>query len=301
MEFKVNSLWRDNKAYLPELLSKQYIEKLVDIGMYEHAKAYVRKEGREGAVGGESLEETHQHFAERFTNSCIRLQYVLIDPSMKFGDVPDNFYSTFITGDIALLDAPCGTGAAALSLLFTLKELRSTGELPNLPLNISILASDYSKSALEMYEEMLQKAIPQFNQVGISVNVTLKQWNAFEVKSTQLLMDEYKKIKAEEYFVLISAFSGIDNNNLEKLSHSITHMQGCLSTEHFTIVHIEPETKKGDNFFKKIKEIYRFIFLSGRNLAEFKPKERFEWLDPVNSRTVKSSVMISINSRDEIE
>ena len=192
MEFRVDALWRNEKAYLPELLSNQYIDKLKEINMLEHAKSHVRKEDKEGAVGGESLEETHQHFAERFSNSCIRLQYVLIDPLLKFGTVPDNFYSTFVQGNVALLDSPCGTGAGALSLLFTLRELRCSGDLPRLPLNVSILASDYSNSALNMYEEMLNKAIPQFNEVGIYVNVKLKQWNAFEAKSTQFLMDEFK-------------------------------------------------------------------------------------------------------------
>ncbi len=301
MEFRINSLWRDDKAYLPTPLSNQYIDKLEEINMLEHAKSYVRKEDKEGAVGGVSIEETHQHFAERFSNSCIRLQYVLIDPSMKFGNVPDNFYSTFIKGNVALLDSPCGTGAAALSLLFTLRELRFTGDLPILPLNVSILAADYSDTALIMYEEMLNKAIPQFNEVGIFVSVTLKQWNAFEAKSTQFLMDEFRKFEAEEYFVLISAFSGIDKEDLEKLSNSIRQMQCCLSTVPFTMVHVEPETKKGNNFFKNIKEIFLSIFSTERNIFEFKPKERFEWLDPVNSRVVKSSVMVSLNSRDEIK
>ena len=78
-------------------------------------------------------------------------------------------------------------------------------------------------------------------------------------------------------------------------------MQCCLTTVPFTMVHVEPETKKGNVFFKNIKKIFASIFTSERNISEFKPKERFEWLDPVNSRVVKSSVMVSLNSRDEVK
>ena len=124
MEFKIPSLWKDEKIFLPQMLSNIYIKKLKDIGMYEHAKNYIRNDAKEGAVGGITPEETHKHFAERFSNSCVRLQKVIIDPKSDFGKVPNYFFSTFAEGNIALLDSPCGTGAGALSLLYVLRELR---------------------------------------------------------------------------------------------------------------------------------------------------------------------------------
>ncbi|MDK9682250.1 hypothetical protein [Pseudoalteromonas shioyasakiensis] len=301
MPHTIKSLWKDDKAYLPLLLSEQYKNKLIEIGMLEYAAEHVRKEDKEGPVGGASIEETHRHFAERFSNSCIRLQYVLIDPKEKFGHIPEYFYSTFFSGDVALLDAPCGTGAGALSLLYTLRELRLENKLPALPLKVSILAGDFSTEALKIYENMLEIAKPKFEEVNMFIEFKLKQWDAFEASSTQFLLDEFRSFSADEYFVIVSAFSGIDKKFFDKLCNSITHMQLCLSTVPNTMVHIEPETKKGKNFFRKIKEILNLILGDNGDISEFKPNERFFWKDPINLRDVQSSVMVSLNCRDKKE
>ena len=294
----IQTLWDGKKAHLPPKLIEIYIKKLKHIGMFEYASSHIRKEDKEGPVGGESEEETHKHFAERFSNSSIRLQYVLIDPNDKFGSVPENFFSTFSEGNIALLDAPCGTGAGALSLLYTLAELRKNKKLPTLPLNVTILASDYSESALELYAELLDEAIPFLWNEKILVTYETIKWDAFSIPSTHILMTKFTSTQCDEFFVIVSAFSGINSEQLERLSSSLQHMQGCLSPEKFTMVHIEPATKKGNKLFIIVKKILRLLQLE-RYHKEFIVKERFSWLDPVNNREPRSSVMVSLNSRDE--
>jgi hypothetical protein len=298
MEFKIPSLWKDEKILLPQMLSDLYIKKLKDIGMYEHAKNYIRQEKKEGAVGGITHEETIKHFAERFSNSCVRLQKVMIDPKNNFGQVPDYFFSTFSEGNIALLDSPCGTGAGALSLLYVLRELRLTKNLPILPLTINILACDYSDSALDVYKELLGIAEPDLSQVGIKITIKQIKWDAYCIKSTQELMDSFKNISADEYFVLVSAFSGVDEKQLNKLQLSFTHMQGCLSVVPYTLVHVEPNTKKGVKLFNVLQKILK-LFSSDRKIEEYKPKPeaRFTWVDPTSQRDIVSNVIVSLNSR----
>ncbi|PKH29093.1 hypothetical protein [Shewanella sp. ALD9] len=295
----VETLWDGKKAYLPQKLSALYLKELTTIEMLDHAKNYMRQENEEGPVGGQGIKETHIHFAERFSNSCIRLQYVLIDPNEKFGNVPENFFSTFSTGKIALLDAPCGTGAGALSLLYTLKELRVHKKLPQLPLEIEILACDFSESARSMYSKLLDEAIPELATVDINVVYTIRAWDAFSMPSTTLLMRDFVKLDCEEFFVLVSAFSGIDKKNYQKLDNSLTHIQMSLSPEQYTVVHVEPSTRNARSLFSRLKNIFMLIFTSASSHEQYRCEERFLWLDPVNGRDAKSTVSVSINSRNK--
>lgn len=295
----VETLWDGKKAYLPQKLSELYLKELTTIEMLEHAKQYKRQENEEGPVGGQGARETHIHFAERFSNSCIRLQYVLIDPKENFGNVPDNFFSTFSTGKIALLDAPCGTGAGALSLLYTLKELRKHKRLPRLPLDIEILACDFSESARNMYSKLLNEAIPELATVDINVQYEVRDWDAFDMASTTLLMRQFVTLECDEFFVLVSAFSGIDKENNEKLDNSLKQIQMSLSPERYTVVHVEPGTKNAQSLFKRLKASLVSLFTAANSPQQYSCKERFLWLDPVNERDVQSNVSVSLNSRNK--
>jgi hypothetical protein len=296
---ELTTLWDGDKAHLPLKLTSLYIDELHAINMFEHARDFDRKKTRNGAVGGISQEETYEHFAECFANSCIRLQYVLIDPNDKFGEVPTNFFSTFSTGSIALLDAPCGTGAGALSLLYTIKELRKNKKLPTLPLEVNILACDYSESALNLYSKLLDEAIPAFKTVNIKVTYNVKQWDAFEVSSTVLLMREFTGYSCDEFFVLVSAFSGIQSDDLEKLTNSLMHIQSSLSPDKYTLVHVEPNSNNAKRFFTSIRNMMKSLFNKLSNYREHICDDRFHWLDPVNGKNVLSTVRVSLNSRNK--
>jgi hypothetical protein len=293
---EVTTLWDGKKAHLPLKLTSLYIDELHAINMFEHARDFDRKKG---AVGGISQEKTYEHFAECFSNSCIRLQYVLIDPNNKFGEVPTNFFSTFSTGSIALLDAPCGTGAGALSLLYTIKELRKNKKLPTLPLEVNILACDYSESALKLYSKLMDEAIPAFETVKIKVTYNVKKWDAFEVSSTVLLMREFTSYPCDEFFVLVSAFSGISGDKLEELTNSLMHIQSSLSPDKYTLVHVEPYTRDARRYFTSIRNMMTSLFNMKSNYREYKCKDKFDWVDPVNGNNVLSNVRISLNSRNK--
>lgn len=283
--------------HLPDNLSSLYISKLESIGYLDFAKEYHRNSNTEGPIGGSDQADTYEHFAARFSNSCARLQYVVINPKDEFGDVPDNFISSFSSGKLCLLDAPCGTGAASMSLLHLLCTARKEGRLPKLPLSVHIIAADYSEHALNIFTDLLSKSKDEFIENAIQVTTEEHLWDAKDVASTAQLMDDFRSHACDEFFVIISAFSGLGPVGLEEIKPSLQHIQTSLSNKKFTLVHIEPQTNKAKSFLTDMISIFTMLFKDKKDDKRYESRERFIWLDPVNNREVKSDVMICSNCR----
>ncbi|MUK64380.1 hypothetical protein [Aliivibrio fischeri] len=283
---------------LPPFLTTIFTNELKAIGKLNDAKDYIRKEADEGPIGGDTLDATIEHFYSRFSNSCIRLQYVVLDPDNKFKDVAEKFLSSFYSGDICLVDIPCGTGAASLSLLHTLCDLREAKLLPTVPLTVRIYAADYSNHVSGVFSNMMDASMPRFNELSIDVSYKIKHWDAFDISSTATLVDAVKKIECDEYFILISAFNGIGNERYLEMKPSLDLLQSAFSNESFSLVHIEPSSNKGISFLRKISVAVKSIFKELSFSMLFPVKARFEWIDPVNGRTVQSSVSVHLNRRD---
>lgn len=280
---------------LPSSLSSLYIKKLEQIDYLDFAKEYHRNSNTEGPIGGMEEKETYEHFAARFSNSCARLQYVVINPNDEFGAVPENFLSSFSSGNVCLLDAPCGTGAASMSLLHLLCIAREEGRLPTLPLNVQIIAADYSKHALEVYQDLLIESQEEFSKYAIDVSIKQCEWDAKDIASTAQLMDDFRSHECDEFFVIVSAFSGLGEEGLKEIKPSLQYIQSSLSAKKFTLVHVEPKTNKANNFLKDIADLIKSLFKDDD--TKYESKDRFTWKDPVNDRDVKSDVMISLNFR----
>ncbi|MEZ9176901.1 hypothetical protein AB4200_13755 [Vibrio kanaloae] len=283
--------------HLPDNLSNLYISKLESIGYLQFARDYHRNANNEGPIGGSDQAETYEHFAARFSNSCVRLQYVVINPKDEFGDVPYNFITSFSSGKLCLLDAPCGTGAASMSLLHLLCTARKEGRLPKIPLTVHIIAADYSEHALKIFTDLLSESKDEFVENGIQVTTEEHLWDATDVASTAQLMDDFRSHDCDEFFVIISAFSGLGTDGLEKIKPSLQHIQTSLSNKNFTLVHIEPQTKKAKSFLKDMLSIITMLFKDKEDDKQYESQERFIWVDPVNEREIKSDVMICSNYR----
>lgn len=282
---------------LPDTLSSLYISKLESIGYLEFAKEYHRNANTEGPIGGSEQADTYEHFAARFSNSCARLQYVVINPNEEFGTVPDNFISSFSSGKLCLLDAPCGTGAASMSLLHLLCTARKEGQLPKLPLSVHIIAADYSEHALKIFTDLLSQSQDEFANNAIEIITEEYLWDAKDVASTAQLMDDFRSHDCDEFFVMVSAFSGLGPDGLEVIKPSLQYIQSSLSNKKFTLVHIEPKTKKATNFLRDMVSMIKNVFKDEDDNPNYQSRERFIWIDPVNKREVKSDVMISLNCR----
>src|SRR5437773_1259714 len=100
--------------HLPAALHTAYRDELVDRGLLEAAiVGSVEKQ----IHGGASQEDTLKHFKYRFANSASRVVCILVDPVDVFASLPFDIFQSFSSHRIAVLDAPCGSGAGLLSLL----------------------------------------------------------------------------------------------------------------------------------------------------------------------------------------
>lgn len=287
----------DGDLVLPKVLSEIYLDQLTRMGKLKFASEYRRDENTDGPIGGEGVEDTEIHFAQRFSNSCARLQYLIIDPELDFGIVPECVLRSFATGKIGLLDAPCGTGAGSLSLLHTLCSLREESLLPSLPLDVNIIAADYSESALAIYRDMMSSSLEEFSRYNITVSIESTLWDAKDIGSTCQLMSDFRSNDCDEFFIMVSAFSGIGDEGFTEIDASLRHMQSVLSNDKFTLIHVEPNTKKAKRFFKIIKDYVFSIFKGKHTSEEYIKSRRFSWLDPVNNNVVQSNVMVHLNTK----
>ncbi|WP_141707115.1 hypothetical protein [Vibrio genomosp. F10] len=266
---------------------------------YDEASEYIRREDGEGPIGGDTLKATEEHFCTRFSNSCIRLQYVMIDPDKKFVEAASQFSTSFFNGDVCLVDIPCGTGAGSLSLLHTLCDLRDAELAPTTKLNVHIYAADYSNHVSDIFSDLINASLSRFAACNIHVTYEINHWDAFDITSTSNLVDNVKAIKCEEYFILVSAFNGIGHDKYQEIKPSLDLIQGSFANRNFTLIHIEPSSKKGMKFLDLIEGAVSTIFKGKIFSKIMNIKPRFEWVDPVNGRVVQSSVSVHLNTRSE--
>ncbi|MGB3752104.1 MAG: hypothetical protein WA945_11115 [Arcobacteraceae bacterium] len=292
-----NKLWNDCILYQSEKLVETYKNELIELDMLEYAQEF--KGETDGAIGGVNEKETKKHFAERFLTSSARMQYLVIDPKKCFSQISKDLQATFFSGDISILDIPCGTGAGILSLLFNIKELRNSSKLPRLPLNINVFAGDYSESALMIYSKILNATKKELKKELIYLTFDIKVWDASDIKSTTSLMKKWLKDeeKYEEFYILMSAFSGVGSDNFKTFAKVFDFIQNFVSDLHCTTLLIEPNTNKAENFLKQFaKSALKWIKILIRK-EETTNGERFKWQDSITNNIAKSGVLVNQYSR----
>lgn len=292
-----NKLWNDETLYQSEKLVETYKKELVSLDMLSYAELFNGE--TDGAIGGRNVEETNKHFAERFLTSSARMQFLVLDPKKYFSKISKDLQSTFIGGNISILDIPCGTGAGILSLLFNIKELRNSSKLPRLPLSINIFAGDYSESALNIYHSILTNAKSELSKELIYINFDTRVWDASDIKSTTSLMKRWLKEeeKYEEFYILMSAFSGVGSDNFKTFSDVFNFIQNFISDLHCTTILIEPSTHKAKSFLGKFEKLAKKWVKWVIKIEETTNDERFQWKDSVTNNIAKSGVLVNQYSR----
>lgn len=171
-----DSLWnRDTKCLqLPPNLVSTWIQLLEAEGLLEKAK----QPSLTSPVGGGSKAETDEHLTWRFTGSAARVQLAVLDPLDKLDLVADAFAMTFSGGKVFLADLPCGSGAAVLTILCTIAELRRTKLIPRNPLHLTILGGEYSEFARAYADKAISHLIQSLEIEGIFVEAEILPWDA---------------------------------------------------------------------------------------------------------------------------
>lgn len=243
----ISHLWDGSILRLPQRFKDCYRTKLIELNLLDRASA---GETGDGPYGGISDEATLEHFARRFGVSGCRIQSVAIGVNSALATASADILSALCDGGIRILDIPCGAGAASLSLLSLLGEIRQHGELPRLPLSIDIVGGDYSPKALELFISNLDYLSQKLTLQGMHISSRAIAWDATRGDSTANLMnavlDESTTIP-DEYCVLISNFSG-DAGYKEffvNFSPCLEQILARLHSKKVTLVWVEPVSKTG--------------------------------------------------------
>lgn len=299
------SLWVPRKLSLPALLRTIYEGELTARGLLEIAREGIKKRG--GIFGGASREETDEHLAHRFAASSARLEFCVLGPDGDFHRISDALLSTFSEGEIAVLDLPCGTGAASASLVSTLTHLRREGSLPRLPLRLSITAGDFSAPAREVFQSLLNQIVGPAGDKGIGLEFQAAHWDATRSDSTAALMDDWfaHSHLATEWVVLITNFSGTLNNQtaFDEFKPCLEHIAARLHDRRATLVWIEPASSgKSKSLMKRLKAFAQerlSWFFRQPSASEGTTSADFELQHPLKDNSFDTNVAIERFDREE--
>ncbi|GJQ58814.1 MAG: hypothetical protein D8M57_06305 [Candidatus Scalindua sp. AMX11] len=217
-----------------------------------------------GFEGGISKEDTDKHLAWRYNGSCARVLLSVLDPKHKLSDVSDAYASIFAGNKVFLSDLPSGSGAAIVSILCTLFELRKHNVLPRHPLNISIIAGEISPTAKIYLKEQLENLTPFLEEQAIWIEFEIVEWDTLSKIST---VDLIRKITISSQhstakLLILSNFTGflVNSGKWEKAKPQFDdiflHSRDLLST----LIWIEPQRKNVVNFFKRAIEWLKVSF-----------------------------------------
>lgn len=266
-------LWDGATSILsaPPALSSAYLKVIGQLGL--HALA-VAADPDSHPAGGPTPEATHLHFAQRFEASCGRTALVALDPMGMFADASDRLIAALAGGRVAILDIPCGAGAAILSLLTTIAALRRHGALPRLPLTLDVLGGDVSATAFDIAGQQLELVRLELEEQGIVVNAVWQRWDVRDAESTHSLMARWADVSrdARSCIVLATNFSAFLGRpeNFKKAQAQLEQVLFWVKTRRATVVWIEPQTKPATTFFGSIWTKFRSFlnFLSGAPRSE---------------------------------
>jgi hypothetical protein len=181
------TLWRqgDRVLILPPDLIRTWLALLDRHNLRALA---MQRDGTGGCIGGISREATNKHLAWRFTGSTARVQLAMLDPESHMPNVADAFAQIFSGGRVALADLPCGSGAAAITILTVLAELRRQSRVPREPLDVTIIGGEISADARGYASEGLDEIREALEAQAISVQSVLLPWDVCnDISNTDLI------------------------------------------------------------------------------------------------------------------
>src|SRR5690242_15726724 len=181
------SLWRQSDRVLklsPELIRAW----LALLDRYDLRTLAMQQDGAGGCIGGMSREATNEHFAWRFTGSSARVQLTMLDPESHMPHVADAFAQFFAGGCVAMADLPCGSGAAALTILTVLAELRRQGRVPREPLDVTLIGGEISEHARGYAADGLNEVRAALETQAIGVRPHFVHWDVCnQISNTDLI------------------------------------------------------------------------------------------------------------------
>lgn len=253
------TLWRLDDSCLqlaPDLVRAW--EHLLDLG---GLRPEAMKPVSEDVIGGKDVDATNQHLASKFTGSSARVQLAILDPNEKVSDVADAFAQIFSGGNVLLADVPSGSGAAALTILSTIAELRRQHRMPRVPLNIKLVGGELSPLAREYSSKAMETIMSSLNEQAIWVEFEFVAWDVLCKFSTRGLIRRITILgdKCSARALVLANFSGFlqGGTNWKKASPQIESLFLHSQEANSLAIWLEPKTNKvldaGNGFFSRLR------------------------------------------------
>ena len=240
------TLWHAETTclHLAPTLRKAWEYLLLHAGLEEKAQQPVP----EGKIGGLSKEETDDHLAWRFSGSSARVQLSLLDPENKLTGVADAFAIVFSGGTVLLADLPCGSGAAALTLLANIAELRRQGRIPRSPLNVKLVGGELSEFARSYANLATEHIKNELAEQAIWVSAEFLPWNALDRFSTADLTNRLTVLGQDcsARLIVLANFSGFLQGE-GKWKEALPQFESLFlhgRAQNSFVLWIEPQTNK---------------------------------------------------------
>lgn len=226
---------------LPETLADAYVALTDHHGLRERG---LEREDGAGATGGQSRDEQLDYFAKKFDGSSARTMLAMLDPEQKVGATSDRILASIAGNIVCMTDAPCGAGAASLSMLCTLGVLRENGVLPRMPLTVRWIGGELSSDAIELSRAMFDAVAPALEAQAIFLERQWIPWSVTDPISTAdlVLASERASAAADTRFLVVANFSGTLRGQKRKEAHDqLEEMFRYASGANSTAVWIEPD------------------------------------------------------------
>lgn len=264
------TLWcsSSRKMKLPKQLENTWCTLLEENNLLDLAQ----EKSTTGAVGGVSTDETNIHLATRYNGSCARVVLSILDPKHEIDEISDTFATLFAGNRVFLADIPSGSGAAIMSILCTLAELREHGVVPRHPLEVVIVAGEISQVAINHMTRQLHLIEPILKaQAIVIVDKSFKIWDVECKHSTSQLIREMtiKSVDCDNRMLILCNFSGfLDSGRWKKTKGRFEEVFRHSSDASSAAIWIEPQTNKADSLFKNIAKWFKSEFESWTSRQE---------------------------------
>jgi hypothetical protein len=251
------SLWSKENSilHLPPQLILSW-EMLLD---KNNLRGKANTEAPKGFEGGMSKEDTDNHLAWRFIGSVARVMLAMLDPHQKNTNIANTLTRIFSGNRVFLADLPCGSGAASMSILSVLCELRERGKIPRMPLHIIIIGGKISTYAQEYATEALNSLIDRLESQAIKIEFQVMTWDVCcKFSNTDLIKELILRSEScSAKLLLLANFSGFleRENKWKEAKDQFDELFRYSRDDNSIALWIEPEKNnvtQGNGFFPRI-------------------------------------------------
>jgi hypothetical protein len=229
----------------------------------------------EGKIGGLSKDETDDHLAWRFSGSSARVQLSLLDPRDELAGVADAFAKVFSGGVVLVADLPCGSGAAVLTLLASIAELRREGRIPREPLHVKVVGGELSDFARDYACLAMNHIKNALAEQAIWVSAEFLPWDALDRFSTADLTNRLTVLGQEcsARLIVLANFSGFLQGE-GKWKEAIPQFESLFvhgRARNSFVLWIEPQTNKvlgSGGFFGRALAWFKKLFSTHQSKDE---------------------------------